>query len=88
MNTRGRLKPPPDAQSLRIVLDYDAVDGVHKRGYFKTLRGARKWAQEWVGQYPEIGRTYAIAGDGIGKITIASGTTLKDLFPSQEDEPC
>ena len=53
---------------------------------FKTLRGARKYAQHWIGKYPEMGSTYAVSGDGIGKIE-AEGVKLAELFgdePSKE----
>lgn len=63
-----------------IQLHYWSVDGVHKHENFSTLEEAQTWAQDWIGRYPEIGRGYAISGDGIGKIT-ARGCSLQELFP-------
>lgn len=62
-----------------IKLRYSSVDGYRKSASFKTVKGARKFAQHWVGKHPEIGSTYAVSGDGVGKIT-AEGIALAELF--------
>lgn len=64
-----------------IKVKYISVDsyGRGKWKTFKTLKGARKFAQYWVGKHPELGSTYAVSGDGVGKI-VAEGVALKDLF--------
>ena len=74
-----------------IKVWYSSVDGFAKSKSFKTLKGARKYAQSMVGKYPEMGSYYAVSGDGIGKIEV-EGVALGELFgeekiafpPSQE----
>lgn len=75
---------PAPAGTIRVT--YSSVDGVRKVHAFKTLKGARAFAQERVGNHPELGNTYAVAGDGIGKVTV-EGVTLADLFPAPAAEP-
>jgi hypothetical protein len=53
---------------------------------FKTLAGARKFAQRWVGEFPELGMGYAVAGDGVCKVE-CWGCSLADLFPSPVRDP-
>lgn len=63
-----------------IKVRYSSFDS--RRGKwrsFKTLRGARKYAQHWIGKHPEMGSTYAVSGDGIGKIEV-EGVELRKLF--------
>lgn len=64
----------------RITVRYSSVDGCFKTRTYHTLKGAQKFAQKWVGRHPEIGRTYAVSFDGVGKIEV-EGATLADLFP-------
>ena len=70
-----------------IKVKYSGVDGRGgKWRSFKTLGRAWVFAQYWVGKNPEIGSTYAVSNDGIGKIEVM-GATLADLFgdvPSDE----
>lgn len=57
---------------------------------YKTLKGARKYAQRMVGRHPELSCGYAVSTDGIGRITVSNdgagclhfGVGLKDLFPA------
>ena len=66
-----------------IKVRYEWIDS-YGRGTtrsFKTLAGAQKWAQKWIGAHPEMGGWYAVSDDGIGKIT-CRGCSLNDLFPS------
>jgi hypothetical protein len=67
---------------MTINLHYSTLDGFHKRKSFSSLSQAKLWAKHWMGT-PEIGSTYAITGDGIGKLE-CSGCTLYELF-DQED---
>ena len=63
-----------------IKVRYSSFDS--RRGKwrsFKTLKGARKYAQHWIGKHPEMGSTYAVSGDGIGKIEV-EGVELRKLF--------
>jgi len=64
----------------QITVLYTSIDNCRSRRKFKTLAGARKFAQTCIGENPEIGRGYAVSGDGIGKIQVA-GVTLDALFP-------
>lgn len=64
-----------------IAVTYNSIDCYRgTRRVFKTLEGARKFAQKWVGEAPEMGSYYAVSGDGVGKVT-CEGCTLYDLFP-------
>ena len=63
-----------------IRLRYRSVDGCTKKQKFTSLADAQRFAHHWIGPHPEIGRGYAISGDGIGKIE-AAGVTLAALFP-------
>ena len=65
-----------------ITVRYRSLDGYSQTRRFKTLAGARKFATKWVGAHPEIGSSYAICGDGIGRITV-EGALLSDLFPER-----
>jgi hypothetical protein len=62
-----------------IKVRYSSVDGYRSTRPFKTLKGARKFAQARVGKNPEMGSTYAVSGDGIGKIQV-EGAKLSELF--------
>jgi hypothetical protein len=62
-----------------IKVYYSAVDGYRKTRRFKTIKGARKYAVDRVGEYPDFGSCYAVSADGIGKIVV-SGCTLAELF--------
>lgn len=64
----------------KIRVHYNSIDRARQHRDFRTIDGARRYAQRWVGEYPEIGPSYAVSGDGIGKIRV-TGCTLADLFP-------
>ena len=70
------------AVSKIITVRYRSLDGYSMTRRFKTLAGARKFAPKWVGAPPEIGSSYAICDDGIGKITV-EGALIHDLFPQE-----
>lgn len=57
-----------------------SVDGFSKSRKFKTIKGAQKFAQKYVGEHPEIGIGYAISSDGVCRIMV-KGATLGELFP-------
>lgn len=65
------------AKKIRVT--YQSVDGYRQTRTFKTLAGARRFAQTWIGPTPDIGWGYAISADGIGKITV-DGCGLEELF--------
>jgi hypothetical protein len=73
--------PEADSAAVRIVVRYQSIDRFSKTRTFKTLAGAQKFAQNWVGKTPDLGSSYAVSEDGIGKITV-SGASLLDLFPA------
>jgi hypothetical protein len=66
-----------------IIVTYKSIDRCYKRRQFKTLSGAKGFAQKMVGPHPEIGTVfqYAVSSDGIGKIEVR-GASLEELFPA------
>lgn len=71
--------PAPAIVTGPVTVTYTSIDGCRTRRTFKTLTNARSFAHKRVGRQPEIGSTYAVSGDGIGKITV-EGATLDQLF--------
>jgi hypothetical protein len=71
--------------SRDIKVSYRSMDRFSKTRRFRTVEGAQKFAQEYVGETPEMGSFYAVSGDGIGRVTV-EGATLKELFPKLADE--
>ena len=67
-----------------ITVFYSSIDGYREKRSFKTLAGARKYAQHRVGKSPEIGSYYAVSGDGVGKVTV-DGVPFTHLFGDDED---
>jgi len=67
--------------SSTIRLRYSSVDGHAEERAFSSVAEAQRFAHRWIGPHPEIGRGYAVSGDGIGKIE-ARGITLAALFPT------
>jgi hypothetical protein len=74
-----------EKKMTEIKVKYRSVDGYSKSRTFKTLKYARKFAHEWVGEHPDIGGGYAVSFDGIGRIMV-SGVSLEELFPAKEKE--
>ena len=66
---------------MKLRISYSAIDGFRTHRTFRTLAGASAFARGYVGDHPEMSRTYAISGDGVGKITY-TGCTLAELFPA------
>lgn len=62
-----------------ITVRYASSDRFTKTRKFATLAAAQRFAQRWIGETPELGQTYAISGDGIGKIT--ASIPVAQLFP-------
>jgi hypothetical protein len=69
-----------------IKVKYSSIDGYRKTKSFKTLKGARKYAQDRVGKNPDMGRWYAVSFDGIGKIEV-EGVPLDELFGDEPKPP-
>lgn len=68
----------------RIQVLYRAIDGFEQRRSFYTLALAQRYAQERVGQFPDLASYYAVSYDGVGTITV-TGADLEDLFPATKD---
>ena len=72
-----------------ILVRYRSIDGCDIEETFQSLPDAQRFAHHWIGEHPEIGRGYAVSGDGVGKIE-PWGVSLADLFPapgSKEQTP-
>jgi hypothetical protein len=75
-----------------IKVKYSTIDRFTKRGSFKTIAGARKFAHKWVGKHPDISYSYgyAVSDSGTGKVEIdgeVDGRPVrwKDIFPTEEE---
>jgi hypothetical protein len=64
----------------KIVVRYSSIDRYRERRTFKTLKGAQRYAQHWIGAHPSLGGWYAVSDDGVGKIEV-DGCALRELFP-------
>lgn len=64
---------------MQITVFYQAIDGARITRQFKTLKGANRFAAEYVGDHPTIGAGYAVSDDGVGKVTV-TGCSLRELF--------
>lgn len=73
-------------ETMRIVVRMTTLDGANTRGVFKTLAGARKFAQSKVGKNPDISGMfqYAVGNYGDVKVT-CDGCKLADLFGDDAD---
>lgn len=69
-----------------IIVYYSSIDGCRETRKYKTLEGARRFAQEMIGRTPEMGSYYAVSGDGVGKIEV-KGVLLRELFPMLQVNP-
>ena len=77
----------PSTATAAIMVTYTAIDGTREDDAFDTIEEASTWARTWIGNHPEIGSTYAVSADGIGKIEVM-GCEIADLFPPPpEPEP-
>jgi hypothetical protein len=72
-----------DTTAPKIRVSYVAIDGYRQTRSFTTPAAARRFAQRWIGEGPEMGQSYAISGDGVGRITV-TGMWLADLFPAAQ----
>lgn len=76
----------PAASSDIIVVTARFIDGGGERKTFKTLEGARKYAQSRIGAHPSIGGGYAVDNNGVCTIRV-TGTSLQSLFPARGAKP-
>src|SRR5580658_693005 len=70
------------AVRLMIKLQFISIDGIRKTRAFNTLKAARLFAVRMVGpqDVADLSLRYAVSGDGVCKIAVAEGTTLRELF--------
>jgi hypothetical protein len=73
---------------MGIIVHYRSIDRFTQRATFATLAGAQRFAQRWVGEHPDLGSTYAVSDDGVGRIMVDGDATLADLFPAPPAPPC
>jgi len=62
-----------------IKICFSSIDGINKTHTFRTVKGARKFAFDRVGQQDVEGSYYAVSDDGVARITW-SGITRAELF--------
>jgi|GEM_PF-6925645 len=72
---------------MEIKIRYQSVDRFRESRKFKSLAGARRYAQKMVGKFPEMGFAYAVSQDGIGTLH-AEGCRLEDLFGNDKPKTC
>lgn len=65
-----------------ITIKYVAIDGTRMTRQFKTLKAAQRFAQKYVGEYPELGGNYAVSRDGVGKVIVLGDASILDIFPA------
>jgi hypothetical protein len=68
----------------QITVAYAAIDGYRETRSFDTLEGAQAFAQYWVGPTPDYGTTYAVAPDGVGKVSV-EGASIEHLFETRRE---
>lgn len=70
--------------NMEIRVRYRTIDRFSQSRKFKTLKGAQRFAQKWVGKHPDISDTfgYAVNMHGDGKIT-CEGCSIHELFPEE-----
>lgn len=70
---------------MDITLRYRSIDNCSVTRKFKTVKGARAFADKWVGT-PDLSSTYAVSFDGVGRITW-QGCTAQALWPEAFTSP-
>jgi hypothetical protein len=73
-----------EVPSTAFKVRYSSLDGYRQSRSFKTLEGARKYAQKWVGEHPDTSwnYNYAVSSDGVGKVT--ANVPMATLFPGSD----
>jgi hypothetical protein len=82
---RGRKQRRNPAERREIVVTFSTIDHHRERRVFKTLEGARKYAQKKLGEHPDMGSTYAVGAYGDAKIEVR-GCALAELFPERKEQ--
>jgi hypothetical protein len=70
--------PTLDPSPVKITVRYRSIDRYSKSYRYKTRAGAAAKIRELLGDYFDIGSTYAVSGDGVGRVTL-SGATFEEL---------
>ena len=55
--------------SKEIYVTYCSIDGAQITKKYKTLKGARKFIEYWVGHPEPSGLYHAVSGDGVGVVS-------------------
>lgn len=78
-------RPKPAPRDIR--LRYSTIDRFSESKRFKTLDGARAYAKRRLGDCYDVSLAfnYAVSGDGVGKVSIAGGTSWKELLGYSEE---
>jgi hypothetical protein len=72
---------------MEIKVRVSSIDGFSKSRKFKTLKGAQRFAQKYVGAHPDMGVWYAVSDLGTTKVTVSGDALLKDLFLEPTSNP-
>jgi hypothetical protein len=76
------MATPTTNREIRVSVR--TIDRFSQTRTFKTLAGARKYAQKWVGAHPEQSTFGGVVGTyGDSKVSW-SGATYDEMFPSEE----
>jgi hypothetical protein len=67
-----------------IRIHYSTIDRFSETRRFTTLAGAQACAQRRLGTRFDVGQSYAVCGDGVGKIEVA-GASLAELTGITDD---
>jgi hypothetical protein len=72
---------------MKIKVNVVAVDGYRAYRTFDNLEAARRFAHRRAGEAPEVSVAfdYAVAADGVLKVTVGGDATLADVFPRSFD---
>ena len=70
---------------MPITLSYAAIDGHFTQRAFTSLHEAQAFATDRVGGTPEVGTSYAVSADGVGRIDW-EGCSASDLWPDLADD--
>jgi hypothetical protein len=73
-----------NSEKRDISISVRTSDNISETKKFKSLSGARTYAQKWVGKHPEGGGGSATSGDGVARITF-TGATFDELFPDEKE---
>lgn len=67
-----------------IEIDYQTIDSYHINRKYKSMKSARRFAQEVMGVNPDMGRGYAVSNDGVGVLR-CQGCKISELFGDKKN---